>query len=133
MSKPTRSKTGKPPKSEESPSVELFSGFIKLHVLHHATDQPIYGLWLIGELAEHGYRVSPGTLYPLLHSLEEADFLNSYNEVHEGKIRRYYKITASGRRQLKQAKQQLMELMKEILSEEEAQQFSASRLSGHHR
>src|SRR5215469_12016457 len=91
--------------SGEALTLDLFSGgFIKLHVLHHASEQPVYGLWLIEELAEHGYRVSPGTLYPLLHSLEESNFLKSYNEVHEGKIRRYYKITTDGRRQLKKAK-----------------------------
>src|SRR5437867_7519139 len=117
------------PKSEESPSLDLFSGFIKLHVLHHASEGPLYGLWLIEELAEHGYRVSPGTLYPLLHSLEQSELLKSYNELHEGKIRRYYKITANGRRQLKKAKLQLMELMGEILTKEEAEQLASSFVS----
>src|ERR1043165_1951688 len=117
----------KPQASEEGSSLDLFSGgFIKLHVLHHASEHPIYGLWLIEELAEHGYRVSPGTLYPLLHSLEESELLKSYNELHEGKIRRYYKITSSGRRQLKKAKQQLMELMGEILTKDEAEQLASS-------
>jgi PadR family transcriptional regulator PadR len=113
--------------SEESSSLDLFSGdFIKLHVLHHASEQPVYGLWLIEELAEHGYRVSPGTLYPLLHSLELSQLLNSYNEVYEGKTRRYYRITANGRRQLKKAKLQLMELMGEILTKEEAERLATS-------
>jgi PadR family transcriptional regulator, regulatory protein PadR len=113
--------------SEESSRLDLFSGdFIKLHVLHHASEQPVYGLWLIEELAEHGYRVSPGTLYPLLHSLEESELLKSYNEVHDGKIRRYYKITSSGRRQLKKAKSQLIELMREILTKEDAEHLATS-------
>jgi DNA-binding PadR family transcriptional regulator len=113
--------------SEESSRLDLFSGdFIKLHVLHHASEQPVYGLWLIEELAEHGYRVSPGTLYPLLHSLEQAELLRSHNEVHEGKVRRYYKITSEGRRQLKKAKLQLIELMREILSKEDAEQLVTS-------
>jgi DNA-binding PadR family transcriptional regulator len=115
-------------KSEESPSLDLFSGFIKLHVLHHASEQPVYGLWLIEELAEHGYRVSPGTLYPLLHSLEQLEMLKSYNELFGGKIRRYYKITANGRRHLKKAKRQLIELMGEILTKQEIEQLSASFL-----
>ena len=107
-----------------STQLDLFSGdFIKLHVLHHASQQAVYGLWLIEELGEHGYRVSPGTLYPLLHSLEQANLLQSFNELHDGKIRRYYKITPDGRRQLKRAKLQLIELMREILSPEEAQQL----------
>jgi DNA-binding PadR family transcriptional regulator len=112
---------------QEGPSLDLFSGdFIKLHVLHHASEHPVYGLWLIEELAEHGYRVSPGTLYPLLHSLEKSELLKSYNELHEGKIRRYYKLTSSGRRQLKKAKAQLMELMHEILTKDEAEQLADS-------
>src|SRR3954470_2044635 len=113
-------------KTEESPGPDLFSGFIKLHVLHHASEQPIYGLWLIEELAEHGYRISPGTLYPLLHSLEESELLKSYNELFSGKIRRYYKITANGRRHLKKVKSQLIELIGEILTKEEFDALSAS-------
>jgi PadR family transcriptional regulator PadR len=109
--------------------LDLFSGFIKLHVLHHAAESPVYGLWLIEELAEHGYRVSPGTLYPLLHSLEKSELLKSYSELYQGKFRRYYKITSNGRRQLKKAKLQLMELMGEVLTREEAERFVDSFLS----
>jgi PadR family transcriptional regulator len=125
VSRTAKVRVDKKKKAEESPGLDLFSGFIKLHVLHHASEHPVYGLWLIEELGEHGYRVSPGTLYPLLHSLEQSDMLKSYNEVNEGKIRRYYKITAEGRRQLKKAKLQLMELMSEILTQDEAQQLTA--------
>jgi len=101
-------------KGQSGSNLDLFSGFIKLHVLHHASVEPVYGLWLIEELAEHGYRVSPGTLYPLLHGMEESELLESYNELFEGKIRRYYTTTANGRRQLKKAKKQLIELLAEI-------------------
>ena len=127
MSKLARTRGDKTQISDASPKLDLFSGdFIRLHVLHHASEQPVYGLWLIEELAEHGYRVSPGTLYPLLHALEESELLNSYNELREGKIRRYYKITSNGRRQLKKAKLQLIELMGEILTKEEARQLAAN-------
>lgn len=126
MSKSRKLRADRDQKTEDNPSLDLFSGFIKLHVLHHASERPLYGLWLIEELAEHGYRVSPGTLYPLLHSLEQSELLKSYNELHEGKIRRYYQITSNGRRQLKKAKLQLMELMGEILTKEEAEQLATS-------
>lgn len=118
LSKPAKSQADK--NKAEQGVLDLFSGFIKLHVLHHASEHPVYGLWLIEELEEHGYHVSPGTLYPLLHSLEKSELLNSYNELYEGKIRRYYKITPGGRRQLKKAKLQLIELMREIFTKEEA-------------
>lgn len=127
LGKSAKLKTDRNQKVEERSRLDLFSGdFIKLHVLHHASERPVYGLWLIEELAEHGYRVSPGTLYPILHSLEESQMLTSYNELYEGKIRRYYKITADGRRQVKEAKLQLMELMSEILTKEEAERLAAS-------
>ena len=127
MSKATKLRRADKPRSEEVPSLDLFSGdFIKLHVLHHASEQPVYGLWLIEELAEHGYRVSPGTLYPLLHSLEQSELLKSYNEVYEGKVRRYYRITIIGRRQLKKAKLQLLELMGEILTKDEVDRLGTS-------
>jgi PadR family transcriptional regulator, regulatory protein PadR len=129
LTRPARQKPDKPAKSDENAGLDLFSGFIKLHVLHHAAERPVYGLWLIEELAEHGYRVSPGTLYPLLHSLEEAELLKSNNQLYEGKIRRYYKITSTGRRQLKKAKLQLIELMREIMTKDEAEQLSGSFVS----
>ena len=131
MSKSTKTKADKEHKSEEG-ALDLFSGFIKLHVLHHASEHPVYGLWLIEELEEHGYRVSPGTLYPLLHSLEKSELLASYNELYEGKIRRYYKITPNGRRQLKKAKLQLMELMREIFTEAEAKELTEMNEHSHH-
>jgi DNA-binding PadR family transcriptional regulator len=114
LSRATKSRAEKNHKPVEDSGLDLFSGFIKLHVLHHASEQPVYGLWLIEELEEHGYHVSPGTLYPLLHSLEKSELLKSHNQLYEGKIRRYYKITPNGRRQLKKAKLQLKELISEI-------------------
>jgi PadR family transcriptional regulator, regulatory protein PadR len=51
---------------------QFFLGFIKVHILHHAAEEPVYGLALIVELRRHGYELSPGTLYPVLHQLEEA-------------------------------------------------------------
>lgn len=64
----------------------LFAAFIELHVLHHASEGPVYGLWMISELAEHGYSVSPGTLYPILHSMETAGLLKSRQQVTNGKV-----------------------------------------------
>ena len=115
--------TTRPKNRSEETGLGLFSGFIKLHVLHHASEQAIYGLWLIEELQEHGYRVSPGTLYPLLHSLEESGTLKSYSKLFDGKIRKYYSITPKGRRLLNLAKQQLAELVGEIFEGEDLQSY----------
>ena len=89
---------------------ELFLGFIKIHILHHASQQPIYGLWMMEELARHGYAISPGTLYPTLHSLERAGYLTSDRRVVEGRQRRYYTITPAGQAALAAARARLAEL-----------------------
>jgi DNA-binding PadR family transcriptional regulator len=93
---------------------DLFLGFVKLHILYHAGREPVYGLWLIEELSKHGYRLSPGTLYPILHGLEEANLLASETRVVEGKSRKYYRLIKAGRAALGEGKNKAQELLEEI-------------------
>jgi DNA-binding PadR family transcriptional regulator len=93
---------------------DLYSGLIRLHVLHHASEGPIFGLWMIRELRHHGYRIGPGTLYPLLHRMEQRGYLRSKVEAAGGKRRRTYRITPRGRRALAAAKQKVRELAGEL-------------------
>jgi DNA-binding PadR family transcriptional regulator len=67
------------------------------------------------ELAEHGYAISPGTLYPTLHKMEAEGLLRSSKTVVEGRTRRVYTITPTGRRALRDAKRLLAELADELL------------------
>ncbi len=97
---------------------DLFLGFVKLHILYHAGQQPVYGLWLMDELARHGYAIGPGTLYPTLRGLEQAGYLASTSEVVEGKVRKYYTLTATGQDALDQARAKALELAHEISTEE---------------
>src|SRR5207244_6735912 len=83
---------------------DLYSGLIRLHVLHHAVEEPIFGLGMIEELARHGYRISPGTLYPVLHSLEEKGYLRSSEQRNGKSRRRVYRATSQGRKALASAK-----------------------------
>ncbi len=94
---------------------DFFLGFIKIHILHHASKEPVYGLWLIEELGRHGYKLSPGTLYPVLHKLEDEKFLKLYSENVDGKIRKYYITTAKGLKALTKIKGKINELIKEIM------------------
>jgi DNA-binding PadR family transcriptional regulator len=98
---------------------DFFLGFIKIHVLHHAAQEPIYGVAMIAELARHGYELSPGTLYPLLHNLEEQGYLVHEEHVVKGRVRKYYVITEEGRVALLEAKQKIAELVHEVLEEGE--------------
>jgi PadR family transcriptional regulator PadR len=94
---------------------DLYSGLIRLHVLHHAAEEPIFGLGMMEELARHGYRISPGTLYPVLHNLEKKGYLRA-SEHRNGKSRRkVYRATARGRTALRAAKNKVRELFHELV------------------
>jgi PadR family transcriptional regulator, regulatory protein PadR len=97
---------------------ELFMGFVKVHVLYHASQEPVYGAWLKEELAEHGYEVSPGTLYPMLHTLQEAGLLQCERRIVGGRTRKYYRTTAAGERVLAEARRKAVELVNEIIEAE---------------
>ena len=94
-------------------------GAVRLHVLHHAAESEVSGTWMSEELARHGYRISPGTLYPLLHALEEQGLLTSVQRTEGGRVLRYYAATAAGRQTLEQARRALVELANELLVERE--------------
>ena len=93
---------------------KLFLGFIHIHILHHAKEHPIFGVWMLEELREHGYTISPGTLYPILHSMESDGLLMKEDRKVEGKIRKYYTITEKGDLILIEARKKAYELFKEI-------------------
>lgn len=88
---------------------DLLSGFIRLHILHHASKHDIYGQWIIEELARHGYRLSPGTLYPMLHAMERKGYLSSRERRQGSSVRRLYRATKLGRQGLALAKIRLKE------------------------
>src|SRR5208282_6071543 len=67
----------------------FFAGFVRLHVLYHAAQEPICGVEIVAELGRHGYRLSPGTLYPVLHELQVAGYLRVRSAVVAGKMRKY--------------------------------------------
>lgn len=94
---------------------DFFLGFVKIHILHHAAEEPIYGLAMIEELKRHGYDLSPGTLYPILHGLERDGYVEREDRVVGGKVRKYYTITNDGRQALAEARQQIGELVDEVL------------------
>ena len=93
----------------------FFLGFVKIHVLHHAAQEPVYGLALIDELRRHGYELGPSTIYPLLHSLEAAGYLAREDRVVGGKVRKYYAITEAGRLALAEARVKIAELVDEVI------------------
>ncbi|PFG11928.1 PadR family transcriptional regulator [Bacillus sp. es.036] len=93
---------------------KLFLGFIQIHILHHAKEEAIYGSWMLEELREHGYEMSSGTLYPILHNMENDGLLSKEENNVNGKIRKYYRTTDKGDRILLEAQSKAYELFKEI-------------------
>ena len=94
---------------------QFFLGFVKIHILHHAAEEPVCGVDLARELSGHGYRLSPGTLYPTLHGLEAAGYLKGHLKLQAGRRRRTYTITRAGLKALGQARHQIRELTKEVM------------------
>lgn len=105
---------------------ETFLGFIRVHLLHHAIKEPVFGTEMIEELRRHGYVLSPGTLYPILHGLETAGYLRSEQRVVAGKVRRYYRSTARGAKALDRLKVKIRELTDEVLDERPHSEPTAS-------
>lgn len=108
--------------SAEQPSIkvrnqEIYIGLVRLHVMHHAAAEPIFGLGMIQELGRHGYSLGPGTMYPLLHGLEKRGWLRVSQKLVEGRRRKTYTATAAGRRVLKMAREQVRQLYEEMFGE----------------
>jgi PadR family transcriptional regulator PadR len=101
--------------------------FIELHILHHASEAPLYGLWMIEELQHHGYGVSASHLYPRFRRLEERGLLRRRDNVVRGRLRKYYRITPRGRTYLKKQKRRLIELVGEAFSAAELREALRKR------
>jgi len=114
----TKSRQVKTARVGEENDQEFYGGLIRLHILHHAAQEPVFGLWLIEELQRHGYRISPGTLYPILHGLEKRGLLRSTTQQDGRSVRRMYSSTAQGRRTFERAKGKVLELFGEIFADE---------------
>ena len=94
---------------------EIYTGLIRLHILHHAAKEPIYGAWMLEELRHHGYAISPGTLYPMLKGLERKGYLKSRAEGPGKRDRRFYRATPKGKTALSAAKKKVTELFGELI------------------
>jgi len=96
---------------------EFYSSLIRLHVLHHAVQEPIFGMGIMAELARHGYKISAGTLYPMLHDMERKGYLHSVEERIGRQSRRLYRATDAGKLMLEDAKEKVRELFGELFEE----------------
>ena len=95
---------------------KVFLGFIRAHILHHAVvDGGIYGVEMMEELKHHGYDISPGTLYPILHEMEKDGALAREDINVNGKVRKVYRATDLGVETLEKMKEFIKELFHEVI------------------
>lgn len=93
---------------------EILLAFWKVHILHHAAEDGIYGQWMLEELRHHGYNVSPGTLYPILSRMEKFGWLSSDTPADGSKVRRVFRITEKGKEVLRAVQGHVAELRGEV-------------------
>jgi PadR family transcriptional regulator, regulatory protein PadR len=92
---------------------EFLIAFWKVHILHHAGEQGVYGHWMLEELHHHGYHLSPGTLYPILARMARRGWLRA-TEPKRSRGARVYRLTPRGREVLNQVQHSLDELYGEV-------------------
>jgi PadR family transcriptional regulator len=105
---------------------DLLVGVVRMHILHHAADGDLFGQWMIEELAHHGYKISAGTLYPMLHGMERKGYLKSVKKRDGRTYRRFYRATPLGRKALAIVRLRLNELFDEVAKKRRKQ----SKLAG---
>lgn len=96
---------------------EFVLGFVKIHMLYHAEKEEFCGVDMMKELRNHGYRLGPSTLYPILRKMEKEGYLLSTKIVKEGRTRIYYKSTSRGKKTLEKIKPKVQELVTEVFSD----------------
>lgn len=97
----------------------LVSGSMTMLILRLLSEKDMYGYEMIDTLrqrSENVFELKAGTLYPLLHSLEDKRYLVSYEQEMLGKVRKYYRITKDGRKHLEEKKSQWQEYSKAVMS-----------------
>ena len=105
----------------------FFGGFVRMHILYHAGKEAICGIEMIEELQRHGYQLSPGTLYPILHHLEQAGYLSCKTATVSGKRRKNYRLTKKGRKLLAEAQDKLRELFSEVVADQDKKAAAGKR------
>lgn len=87
----------------------IITGNTAMLILELINERDMYGYELMEELEKRSkgkFTLKAGTLYPLLHSLEKDGNIETYSKEHNGKLRKYYRITNKGKEELSKQKRQ---------------------------
>lgn len=96
---------------------DLELGAIQAHILYHAAQQPVYGSWMAQELARHGFVISYGTLYPMLHRMHTEGLLDCREQREGSQMRKYYTATPQGIQELEHVQHLIRELYREVVED----------------
>lgn len=97
----------------------LVSGSTTMLLLRLLEEKDMYGYEMIETLrarSQNVFELKAGTLYPLLHNLEQKKLLSVYEKEVGGKKRKYYKITKEGHKVLKEKKEEWETYSKAVVS-----------------
>lgn len=97
----------------------LLSGSTGMLILRLLEDKDMYGYEMIEKLrskSNNVFELKAGTLYPLLHSMEEKAWLTAYEQEAGGKMRKYYHLTREGKKQLKAKKEEWKEYSSAVVN-----------------
>ncbi len=90
--------------------IQLKKGLVEVCVLKVLSREDSYGYQLIRDISPH-IEISESTLYPILKRLESGSLLTVYSVEHNGRLRKYYRITEEGRQRLTAFAQEWKEVM----------------------
>lgn len=96
---------------------EFLRGFTKLYALWRASKKEAYGMAILKEMREVGFDLSPGTLYPTLEKLRREGDITWRRRIVGGRIRKTYRLTPKGRRELKEIKERLRSIVRRVFAE----------------
>ena len=112
---------------------EILLAFWKVHILHHASSESVYGQWIMEELRSHHYNMSPGTAYPLLRRMEKKGWLKcAHSRNGHRHTRKEYRLTREGARILEVLRAQVAELYREVVLEPRKNRYRQRRSSRPH-
>jgi DNA-binding PadR family transcriptional regulator len=95
---------------------EFIRGFVKLYSLWRASKGGVYGIQILEEMHALGFHLSAGTIYPTLHKLLREQDVTATSRVVNGRVRKYYRLTRKGQRELKEVQDRLRVVVRKVFT-----------------
>lgn len=96
---------------------EFLRGFTKLYALWRGSRKDAYGMAILREMRDVGFDLSPGTLYPTLAKLEREGDITWRKHLVAGRIRKTYRLTPKGRRELEEVRERLRIIVRLVFAD----------------